>query len=157
MKRLIIPAALLAMALFVGAAAVVDCVRLARDARDRVDLADQELAKHEARLVKVIEGSAAQSPEVAEALDEHAAAWDPNVRHAAYDKLVVAYQSTMAGKLDPTNPANRKFMDDANGAINRREIAEKQFDAEWQEYEQFMNSRRGRVASAFANFENSPQ
>jgi hypothetical protein len=153
MKKLILPIALLAMACFIGAAMVVDCVRLASDARDRVDLADQELAKHEARLVKVLEGSPDQSPEVAAGIKDYAAAWDLKARHAAYDKLVAAYQSTMAGKGDPTNPASRKFMDDANGAINRREVAEKQFDSEWQAYEEFMNSRRGRVARQFANFD----
>lgn len=153
MKKFIIPVALLAMAVFVGVAMVVDCVRLAGDARDRVELADQELAKHESRLVKVLEGSPDQSPEVAAALNSYSSAWDRTARHAAYDKLVTAYQSTMSGQGDPTNPASRKFMDDANGAINRREVAEKQFNAEWQAYEQFMNSRRGRVASGFANFE----
>jgi hypothetical protein len=147
MKKLILPVALLAMAAFIGVAMIVDCVRLAGDARDRVELADQELAKHETRLVKVLEGSPDQSPEVAAAIKDYTAAWDLKTRHDAYDKLVAAYQSTMAGKGDATNPASRKFMDDANGAINRHEIAEKQFDAEWQEYEAFMNSRRGRVAS----------
>jgi hypothetical protein len=153
MKKLIVPTALLAMACFIGIAIVVDCVRLAGAARDRVELADQELAKHEARLVKVLEGSPDQSSAVAAALKDYASAWDRKARHAAYDKLVAAYQSTMAGKGDPTNPASRKFMDDANGAINRREIAEKQFDAEWQEYQAFMNSRRGQVASKFADFD----
>lgn len=157
MKKYIIPVALLAMACFIGAAMVVDCVRLAGDERDRVDLADQELAKHESRLVKVLEGSPDQSPEVATAIKEYAAAWELKARHAAYDKLVAAYQGTMAGKGDPTNPASRKFMDDANGAINRREIAEKQFDAEWHVYQEFLNSRRGRVASQFTNVEESLQ
>jgi hypothetical protein len=157
MKKLILPVALLAMAAFIGVAMVVDCVRLAGDAWDRVDLADQELAKHETRLVKVLAGVPDQSPEVAAAIKDYAAAWDLKARHAAYDKIVVAYQSTMAGKGDASNPASRKFMDDANGAINRREIAEKQFDAEWQAYQQFANSRRGRVASQFTNVEESPQ
>lgn len=157
MKKLIIPVVLLAMACLIGVAMVVDCIRLAGDMRDRVVLADQELAKHEARLVKVLEGLPDQSPEVAAALKDYAAAWDLKARHAAYDKLVAAYQSTMTAKGDVSNPASRKFMDDANGAINRREVAEKQFDAEWQEYEGFMNSRRGRVASRFVDFKASSQ
>jgi hypothetical protein len=157
MKKLILPVALLAMAAFIGVAMVVDCIRLAGDARDRMELADQELAKHEARLVKVLEGSPDQSPEVTTAIEDYAAAWDLKTRHSAYDKLVAAYQSTMAGKGDATNPASRKFMDDANGAINRREVAEKQFDEEWQAYQEFMNSRRGRVASSFVKFDESPR
>ena len=63
----------------------------------------------------------------------------------------------MSDKIDPANPANRKFMDDAIGAVNRRQMAEKQFDTEWQAYQQFMNSRRGRVASTFADFDATTQ
>lgn len=150
-KNLIIPVALLAMACLVGVAIAIDCVRLASDARQRVELADQELAKHESRLVKVLEGSADKSPEVTEAIDDYVAAWDLQTRHAAYDKLVAAYRNSMSDNFDPTNPGTRKFMDDANGAINRREVAEKQFNEEWRAYQEFMNSRRGRVASRFVD------
>jgi hypothetical protein len=153
MKKLIIPVALLVMACFIGVAMVVDCVRLANDARERVELADQELAKNETRLVKTLESSPDATPAVKAALKDYAAAWDLKPRHAAYDKLVAAFQQTMSTKIDATNPANRKFMDDAAGAINRRQVAEKQFDAEWQAYQEFMNSRRGRVASAFSDYD----
>ena len=149
MKKLIIPAALLAMAVFIGAAFVFDCVRLASAAHDRVELADHEMAKHEARLVKTLEGFNKRTPEVDEALQEYAETWEIEPRHAAYDKLVASFQKTMAGKVDPTNPLERKFMDDVAGAINRRQIAEKQFDVEWAAYEEFLKSRRGKVASEF--------
>ncbi len=148
-KQLIVPIALLAMAAFIGAAMVWDCVRLANNARERVELADQELAKHEQRLVKILSGSAERSPEVEAALQQYAAAWDLKPRHEAYDKLVASFQQTMAGKVDATNPLERKFMDDVAGAINRCQIAEKQFDEEWAAYQEFMNSRRGKVASEF--------
>ena len=150
MKKLILPVGLLAMGCLIGVAVVVDCVRLAGDARDRVELADQELAKHEARLVKILEASPDRTPDVAQAIEDYNSRWELGPRHEAYDILVAAYQRTMSDKVDPTNPANRKFMDDASGAINRRQVAEKAFDAEWQAYEQFMNSRRGRVARWFA-------
>jgi hypothetical protein len=157
MKKLIIPLALLTMACLIGIALAVDCVRLANDARERVELADQELAKHESRLVKTLEGSADQTPEVAAALKDYSAAWELKPRHAAYDKLVATFQRTMSTNIDATNPANRKFMDDASGAINRRQVAEKLFDEEWRAYGEFMNSRRGRVASSFSDFDSLSQ
>jgi hypothetical protein len=150
MKKLVIPIALLAMATLIGAAMAWDCVRLANDARTRVELADQELAKHEQRLVKTLEGVPERSPEVEAALKDYAAAWDLTPRHEAYDKLVASFQQTMSEQIDATNPLQRKFMDDVAGAINRREIAEKQFDVEWAAYQEFMNTRRGKVAEFFS-------
>jgi hypothetical protein len=151
MNKIIIAGALLAMAALIGGAFVADCMRIAGDAHERVELADQELAKHEARLVKTLEGFNERTTEVDAALKEYAEAWDLKPRHAAYEKLVASFQQTMSSKIDPTNPLQRKFMDDVAGAINRREIAEKQFDAEWTAYREFMNSRRGEVASAFSS------
>ena len=48
----------------------------------------------------------------------------------------------MSGGVDPTNPLDRKFMDDMAGAINRREIAEKPYDDELAAYQQFLNGWR---------------
>jgi hypothetical protein len=56
----------------------------------------------------------------------------------------------MSASVDPTNPLDRKFMDDIAGAINRREIAEKPFEDEWAAYQEFLNSLRGRVARGFS-------
>lgn len=153
MKKLIIPAALLAMAIFIGVAFVVDCVRLAGAAHERVELADHELAKHETRLVKTLEGFNDRSPEVDTAIEEYAKTWEIEPRHAAYDKLVTSFQKTMAGEIDAANPINRKFMDDVAGAINRRQVAEKAFDDEWQAYQAFLKSQRGRVAQRFSSQE----
>lgn len=149
MKKLIIPAALLAMVAFIGAAFALDCVRLASAAHERVELADHEMAKHEARLAKTLEGFNKRTPEVDAALKEYAEKWEIEPRHAAYDKLVASFQKTMAGDIDATNPINRKFMDDVAGAINRRQVAEKQFDEEWQAWQEFLKSGRGKVASEF--------
>ena len=159
MKKLIIPVALLAMA----------CLHRRGDGRstacgwrttrtDRVELADQELAKHEARLVKVAGRFRRTSRQ--KWMRNQETTPPPGsltARHEAYDNLVASFQRTMSAKIDPTNPTNRKFMDDVAGAINRRQIAEKQFDAEWQAYQEFLNSRRGRVASAFSAHEALPQ
>ncbi|MCP6725939.1 hypothetical protein NL526_28170, partial [Klebsiella pneumoniae] len=53
--------------------------------------------------------------------------------------------------VDPTNPLDRKFMDDVAGAINRREIAEKSFDEEWAAYQEFLNGSLGRIARWFSS------
>jgi hypothetical protein len=150
MKKLVIPAGLLAMAALIGIAYAWDCVRLANDARERVELADQEVQKHEQRLVKTLEGFADRTPEVDAALAKYSETWDIEPRHDAYDQLVAAFQKTMAGEVDADNPLNRKFMDDASGAINRRQVALKAFEAEWSAYQVFLNSGRGRVAQRFS-------
>jgi hypothetical protein len=150
MKKLIIPAGLLAMAAFIGIAYAWDCVRLANDARERVELADQEVQKHEQRLVKTLEGFADRTPEVDAALAKYSETWDIEPRHEAYDELVTAFQKTMAGEIDADNPLNRKFMDDVSGAINRRQVALKAFDAKWSAYQEFLDSGRGRVAQRFS-------
>jgi hypothetical protein len=125
-------------------------VRLAGDARYRVSLADQEMQKHELRLVKLLAASSAFSPIVQSAISTYQAADDATTRHKAYEQLVVIFRTNLAGEIDPTNPLDRKFMDDVAGAINRREIAEKQFDEEMAAYQRFLNSRRGVVARWFS-------
>jgi hypothetical protein len=135
--------------LVLGAVAL-DCTRMAADARHRVDLADGELRKHEERLSKLLAGSAERWPEVSSAIGEYQAAKELTARHAAYEKLVTDWRRTTSTSVDPTNPLDRKFMDDIAGAINRREIAEKAFDAEWALYQEFLNSARGGVARWFS-------
>ena len=86
------------------------------------------------------------SPEVQGAILAHEAASNPLARHEAYDKLVASFRQTMSSDVDPTNPLDRRFMDDIAGAINRREIAEKQYEEEWAAYQQALSSFRGSVA-----------
>lgn len=150
-KKLIVPGALIGMAALIFVAIIVDCVRLANDARHRVELADQELLKHEQRLVTVLKGAPERSSEVQAAIERHESASEILARHEAYQQLVTAFQSTMADKLDATNPLSRKFMDDAAGAINRRQVAEKAYDEELRAYKEFMNSWRGQLGGAFSD------
>jgi hypothetical protein len=56
----------------------------------------------------------------------------------------------MSSQIDPTNPLDRKFMDDAAGAMNRREVAQKQYEEELAPYEAYMKTWRGKVAMAFS-------
>lgn len=149
MKKLIIPGALVGMAALIGVAMTVDCVRLANAARHRVDLADSELAKHEQRLVKTLKNLHERTPEVEQALDDYESAADRTARHAAFDKLAASVHQTISSRMDATNPTNRKFMDDVAGAINRRQIAEKEYAAEADDYRDFMNSTRGKAAQVF--------
>jgi hypothetical protein len=150
MKKLVVPLAILLMAVLIFAAFALDSTRMAVDARHRADLADGELRKHEQRLVTLLAGSDKRSPEVDSAIKAYEAADDLPVRHAAYTQLITAFRQTMSTKVDPTNPLDRKFMDDIAGAINRREIAEKPFQDEWKAYEEFLNSLRGRIARQFS-------
>ena len=55
----------------------------------------------------------------------------------------------MPAKLDATNPLDRKLMDEAAGAINRRDVAQKQYDEEASDYLDFLNSWRGSIAKRF--------
>jgi hypothetical protein len=150
MKKLILPVAILMMVALVLGAFALDSARMAADARHRAELADGELRKHEQRLVTLLEGSEKRSPEVDAAIETYQAAEDVPARHAAYTHLVAAFRQTMSTSVDPTNPLDRKFMDDIAGAINRREIAEKPFENEWAAYREFLGTLRGGVARRFS-------
>jgi hypothetical protein len=151
MKKLIIPLAILAMGLLLGAAVVADCLRLAADARERVALADAEIEKHERRLVKLLDGWAEKSPVVAAAIATFEAADGPTARNEAYERLVASFHQSEPKDLDPTNPLDRKFMDDTAGAINRHEVAQKPYDEESAAYRQFLASWKGAVARRFSS------
>jgi hypothetical protein len=150
MKKLVLPLAILAMVGAVLGAFALDSARMAADARHRADLADGELRKHEERLLTLLAGSDRRSPEVGSAIMAYESAEDLPARHAAYAQLVARCRQTTSTSIDPTNPLDRKFMDDIAGAINRREIAEKPFQDEWTAYEEFLNTLRGRVARWFS-------
>ncbi len=150
MKKLVLPLAILMMVALVLGAFALDSTRMAADARHRVNLADGELQKHEKRLVTLLAGTDKRSPEVDSAIAAYEAAKDLPARHAAYTQLVATFRQTMSASVDPTNPLDRKFMDNVAGAINRREIAEKPFEDEWGAYQEFLDSLRGRVARGFS-------
>jgi hypothetical protein len=146
MKKLILPLAIVAMVALLGAAAAWDCVRLAADARYRVSLADQEMEKHELRLVKLLSASSASAPDVQAAVATYRAAENLQTRHEAYEQLVANLRNHRTDEHDATNPLDRKFMDDVAGAINRREIAQQPYEEEFAAYQRFLSSFRGRAA-----------
>jgi predicted HD phosphohydrolase len=149
-KRTLVFVAAGAMAALIAAAFAYDCVRLATQSRARVELADQELAKHEQRLVKLLADSADQSPALRQAIAAYRDAADPSARHAAYDQLVAAVHKTAESTADATNPLARTFTADLAGAINRREIAEPPYDAEVAVYREYLAGTRGAVARWFS-------
>jgi hypothetical protein len=151
MKKLVLPVALVAMAALIAAAMVVDCVRLAADARSRVHLADDEMRKHEERLIDVVGGFRQVSPEVTAAIAAYRQAEGRSARHQAYQQLVIQFRQTTSDRIDPANPLDRPFMDDAAGGINRRQIAEQEFTAESMAYQQFLSSWRGALAKTFSS------
>jgi len=151
MKKLIIPIAIVGMMLLLAAAYTWDSVRAAGAARNRVELADAEMRKHERRLEKLLVDSPKTTTEVQSALALYRTAGDAATRRDAYAQLVSGVQKTMTPALDATNPLERKFMDEISGAINRRQIAEQQFDEESTAYNRFLGSFRGRVAGIFSD------
>jgi hypothetical protein len=149
-KRYLVIAAAVAMLALIAGAVALDCVRLAAQARHRVDLADHELAKHEQRLATLLASSPALTPEVKSAITAYEAPASPPARRAAYDKLVAAFRQSMQTAIDPTNALDRKFMDDVAGAINRHEIAAPSYDAEMSAYQAYLSSPRGAIARWFS-------
>jgi hypothetical protein len=80
------------------------------------------------------------------AFGKHQAAATMQARHDAYHQVARAFRQTMSGAVDPTNPLDRKFMDDIAGAINRRERAEPAYDQEAAAYRSALTGFRGRIA-----------
>lgn len=150
MKKLVLPVAVLAMLALIGAAVALDCVLLAIAAREPAASADEQLQKQEQRLIELLEGSPRLSPETKAAIAAYRDATGWQARHAAYDKVVASFRQTMTEQVDPTNPLDRRFMDDTAGAINRREVAQKPFDDEVVAYREFLRSRRGGIARWFS-------
>jgi hypothetical protein len=147
MKKLVLPIAIVLMMVFIAAAYTWDSVRAAAAARHRVDLAGQEMQKHEQRLVKLLEEHPKATPEVkAAVVSFRSDTSSPEKRRDAYGQVVASFKSTMAGQIDATDPLDRKSMDDIAGAMNRREVAQKQYDEESTAYERFMSGIRGRLA-----------
>lgn len=151
MKRNLLPLMFFSAFALLAIAIAVDCVRLASDAGERVRIADAELIKYETRLATLLEASPQATPEVKAELTTYRSAKDWDTRHAAFEKLAAAFQQTMSGKLDATNPLDRKFMDDTAGAINRRQVAEEPFDEELASYRAFLQSWRGQIATWFSS------
>ncbi len=149
MRKLIVPIALLLMGILLGTAVVRDCVRLAADRNNRVSVADGQMMTQEFRLVTMLENSPKTTPEVYAAISTLKSTKSRQARIQAFDALVASYRKTMPGKLDPTNPLDRKLMDEADGAINRRDVVQKQYDEEASEYLDFLNSWRGGIAKKF--------
>jgi hypothetical protein len=132
-------------------AIAIDCVRLADDARARVHLADDELKKHEDRLATLLASSSHVTPEVKSAIGAYRTTAEYAPGYDAYQALVASFQKTMAGKIDPTNPLDRKFMDDIAGAINRHNVAAKPYDEELATYRTYLASWRGQIARWFSS------
>jgi DNA mismatch repair ATPase MutS len=151
MRKLILPLAILAMAALLGGAVALDCLRLAWDGHSRVLTADGQMAAQEIRLVKALNNSAKKTPEVESSIASLKSKHDRRARIEAYDSLVASFRNSLSGKIDPTDPLDRKFMDEAAGAINRREVAKKQYDEELAAYQNYLNSWRGRVARVFSS------
>ena len=117
MKRNLLPLMFFGAFALLAIAIAVDCVRLANDARGRVRLADAELKKHEDRLAKLLADSPQATPEVKSAVAAYGQRPIPQLDTTAYEALVTSFRQTMEGKLDATNPLDRKV----HGRFRRRD------------------------------------
>jgi hypothetical protein len=151
MKKLAIPVALLAMLLLLASAFWWDCVRYASAARARVFIADDEVRKQEARLVKILSDSGKSTDEANAAVAAYQSAPNPQARQERFELIFSAFQKSMSGSLDVTSPLDRKLSDEVIGAMNRRRVAMKAYDEEAKSYQDFLGSFRGRVASLFSS------
>lgn len=151
MKKSVIFTAFGVMLLLLVAALVWDSLRYVKAARHRVSLADLQMQTQEVRLLKLLDASPQRSPEVRTAIVDYNSAAPPPIRRQAYDTIVTSFRQTMSEKIDPTNPLDRRFMDDVAGAINRREVAEKQYDVEWAAYREALSGFRGRIARTLSS------
>jgi hypothetical protein len=151
MSKRLIGLAVAVMIVLLSLAVVWDSLRIAADKQQRVAMADDELRKHEHRLVTLLDGSSELTPDVQRAIANYGNAENRQQRHIAYETLVAALRRTMTSAIDPTNTLDRQLMDDLAGAINRRQIAEDSYDKESRDYRQFLGGLRGRLARAFSS------
>jgi hypothetical protein len=151
MKIRVIALAIFGMIVLLASAVAFDSMRMAAEARRRLELADEELQKHEMRLMKLLADSPKASAEVKDAVGKHQAAASMHARHDAYERVVSAFRQTMSDTIDPTNPLDRKYMDDLAGAINRRERAEQSYDQESARYQSSLVGLRGRIARTLSS------
>lgn len=140
---IVLPLALLAMALLIGAAFFADCARIADGLQAKLALADEPVLKSEARVADLLRQRGRLPREVQTALDRYDPAAPPDERQAAFDRL--------AGHLPLLDDAEEpgegvQLRDEIQGAVNRRRVAleaYRQHGAEWTAY---CGSLRGRVA-----------
>jgi hypothetical protein len=128
-----------------------DCIRYVHRARLRVDLADAEMRKQEQRLLALIEGLPGAEPELASAIATYQAAAESADRQKAFDALLSTFRRVGPAEVDPEHPLNRQYMDDVAGAINRRDVARRQYDAEVEAFDNTLAGFRGRIGSLFSS------
>ncbi len=146
MRKLLLPAGLLAMLAVFGLAFAWDSVRVVSAARQRVVLADSEVRLQEERLVALAAAPPVADAALAEALATYRAAQGVAARRAAYESLWIA--ATAAGGATPAEPstAARRWLDDTAGAANRRTIADRHYQEELANFRALVQSLRGSLA-----------
>jgi len=150
-KYILLPLMVVMMSGLVAVAFIWDCVRLDRQYAAQLDAVDGDMLKHEDRLITAVQGMPQLPDDVNTAIANYRAAEGRENRHAAYAELKKTIERSLTTSLDPTNPLSRRVMDDVNGAINRRTLAEKPYAEAQGEYQTWRNTLRGRVAGNFTD------
>lgn len=151
MKKSVLLLALAAMVLLVFAAFAWDSVRRVDQTRRRMETADSDMRRNEQRLIKLLSGTPDVGLKVQSAIEAYEAASDIPTRHDAYDELVARFRQVGPSEIDATNPLDRKFMDDIAGAMNRREVSQKEYEIERAAYRKSLDGFRGRLARIFSS------
>ncbi|MBX7166158.1 MAG: hypothetical protein K1X74_07395 [Pirellulales bacterium] len=149
MSRLIVLAGIVGMIALVAAAFCWDCVRLESGYRRFAARADEQVAKHEQRLIAAVEGWPNLPADVVAALAAYRAAADSAERREAFAALAIATDKSLLATLDATNPAARRVIDEVHGAINRRNVVLKEIGGSLEEHARWSESFRSSVARMF--------
>jgi hypothetical protein len=147
MRRLIIPLAILLMAGLLAVSFAVDCANLTAQSGQSIEQGDAELRKHEERLIQALEGWANPPAEIRTSIDVYRQSPDWQERHSNYFDLVGAVTRGLA--TDPPLPA---VADGAKGAINRREVAEKNLEEIFDHHRRWLATTRGKVGQMVLNW-----
>ncbi len=140
----VLPLALLAMALVIGAAFCADCVRVAGQLQAKLALADEPLQKSEARVVELLRQRGALPLEIESALGRYDPAAPSADRLEAFDALAGRLPLLDAGRQDESLV---RLRDEINGALNRRRVALEVRQQQAAAWNAFRDSLRGRVAA----------
>ncbi len=144
MRRLVIPLAILLMAGMLTVSFAIDCANLTLQSGKVVEQVDEELRKHEERLIHALEGWANPPADMRPAIDAYRQTTDWRERHSAYLDLVAAVTRGLA-----THPPLPAVADTAQGAINRREVAQKSLQGIFDEHRRWLLTTRGKVGERF--------
>lgn len=147
----VLPLALLVMALAIATAFCADCVRVAGELRARVATADDDLLKIEREFVELVKQRPRLPQDVVEALQRFDDAAPRPDRQAGFENLTTRWAAADSadGQSASQDADAQRYRDRAQGLINRWKIARPAYEAQAARWNEFRDSLRGRTAQRF--------